>query len=80
MSTYRRFGNAESERMKYYITYCITHPEHTPTTATGLVEAPTRLNLDVRLARGVGKWKKRGYAVEIVKIACIDDLQSVVHD
>jgi hypothetical protein len=60
--------------MKYYVTYCITHPEHTPTTSTGMVEARTRLDLDVCLSRGVGKWKKQGYAVEIVKVACIDDI------
>jgi hypothetical protein len=66
--------------MKYYVTYCITHPEHTPTTSTGMVEARTRLDLDVLLARGVGKWKKRGYAIEIVKVACIDDVQSSVRE
>ncbi len=66
----------KTQRMKYYVTYSITHPEHTPTTATGMVEARSRMDLDVRLARGVGKWKKQGYAVEIVKVACIDNLQS----
>jgi hypothetical protein len=64
--------------MKYYVTYCITHPEHTPTISTGMVEARTRLDLEVRLERGVGKWKKQGYAIEIVKIACIDDVQSTI--
>jgi hypothetical protein len=64
--------------MKYYITYCITHPEHTPTISTGMVEARTRLDLEVRLERGVGKWKKQGYAIEIVKIACMDDVQSTI--
>jgi hypothetical protein len=59
--------------MKYYVTYCITHPAHTPTTSTGMVEARTRLDLDVSLSKGIGTWKKRGYAVEIVKVACIDD-------
>jgi hypothetical protein len=59
--------------MKYYVTYCITHPEHTPTTSTGMVEARTRLDLDASLSRGIGKWKKQGYAIEIVKVACIDD-------
>jgi hypothetical protein len=59
--------------MKYYVTYCITHPAHTPTTSTGMVEARTRLDLDASLSRGIGKWKKQGYAVEIVKVACIDD-------
>lgn len=62
--------------MKYYVTYCITHPASTPTTSTGMVEAPTRLDLGVRLSRGVGKWKKLGYNVEIVKISCIDDVQN----
>lgn len=60
--------------MKYYVTYCITHPEHTPTTSTGMVEARTRLDLDVSLSRGVGKWKKQGYTIEIVKVSCIDDI------
>ncbi len=60
--------------MKYYVTYCITHPEHTPTTSTGMVEARTRLDLDVSLSRGVGKWKKQGYTIEIVKVTCIDDI------
>ena len=64
--------------MKYYVTYCITHPTHTPTIATGTVEARTRLDLDGRLARGVGKWKKQGYAVEIVKVACYEDVQSTI--
>ena len=61
--------------MKFYVTYCITHPTYTPTTSTGMVEASTRLNLETRLSRGVGKWKKLGYTVEIVKISCIDDVQ-----
>ena len=64
--------------MKYYVTYCITHPEHTPTTSTGMVEARTRLELEVRLERGVGKWKKQGYTIEIVKVAGIDDGQSTI--
>jgi hypothetical protein len=64
--------------MKYYVTYCITHPEHTPTTSTGMVEARTRLDLEARLARGVGKWKKRGYAIEIVKVTSLDDVQSAI--
>lgn len=64
--------------MKYYVTYCITHSKYSPTTSTGMVEARTRLDLDARLARGIGKWKKQGYAVEIVKVTCIDDLQNVI--
>ena len=67
----------EAERMKYYVTYCITHPRHTPTTSTGMVEARTRLDLDGRLARGVDKWKKQGYGVEIVKVASMGEIQSV---
>jgi len=66
--------------MKYYVTYCITHPKHTPTTSTGMVEARTRPDLDVCLTRGVGKWKKQGYDIEIVKVACIDDVQGAVHE
>ena len=66
--------------MKYYVTDCITHPEHTPMTSTGMVEARTRLDLEVRLERGIGKWKKRGYAIEIVKVACIDDVQNAIHE
>jgi len=66
--------------MKYYVTYCITHPQHTPTTSTGMVEARTRLDLDVRLARGVAKWKKQGYAVEIVKVASLGDIQNALHE
>ena len=66
--------------MKYYVTYCITHPEHTPMTSTGMVEAGTRLDLEVRLEKGIGKWKKRGYAIEIVKVACIDDIQNAIHE
>ena len=66
--------------MKYYVTYCITHPQYTPTTSTGMVEARTRLDLDVRLARGVAKWKKQGYAIEIVKVACIGDIQNILHE
>jgi hypothetical protein len=38
-----------------------------------MVEARTRLDLDASLSRGIGKWKKQGYAIEIVKVACIDD-------
>jgi len=59
--------------MKYYVTYCVTHPAHTPTTSTGMVEARTRLDLDACLSRGIGKWKKQGYAIEIMKVACSDD-------
>ncbi len=66
--------------MKYYVTYCITHPQYTPTTSTGMVEARTRLDLDVRLARGVAKWKKQGYAIEIVKVASIGDIQNALHE
>jgi hypothetical protein len=64
--------------MKYYVTYCITHPEHTPTTSTGMVEARSRHELEVRLERGVGKWKKQGYTIEIVKVASNDDVQSTI--
>ena len=63
--------------MKYYVTYCITHPDRTPTTSTGMVEARTRLDLDAGLSRGVVKWQKQGYAIEIVKVACIDDIPQV---
>ena len=66
--------------MKYYVTYCITHPQHTPVTSTGMVEARTRLDLDVRLARGVAKWKKQGYAIEIVKVSCIADIQNTMYE
>ncbi len=66
--------------MKYYVTYCITHPEHTPTTSTGLVEARTRQDLDARLERGIGKWKKRGYSIEIVKVATLEEVPSVVQE
>jgi hypothetical protein len=66
--------------MKYYVTYCITHPQHTPTTSTGMVEARTRLDLETCLTRGVGKWKKQGYAIEIVKVACIEDIQNAKYD
>ena len=41
--------------MKFSVTYRITHPQRSPTTATGMVEARTRRDLEVRLARGVGK-------------------------
>ena len=57
--------------MKYYVTYCITHPACTPTTATGAVEARTRLELEGRLARGIALWKTRDYTVTIMKIACV---------
>lgn len=70
----------KAESIKYYVTYSITHPEYTPTTATGLVEARTRLDLDGRLARGIGMWKKRGYGVEIVKVTCMDDFQWAAQD
>jgi hypothetical protein len=66
--------------MKYYVTYCITHPERTPVTSTGLVEARTRMDLEARLEKGVGKWKKRGYAIEIMKVSCIEEVQSVVQE
>ncbi len=64
----------KAEIMKYYVTYCITHPDHTPTTSTGMVEARTRLDLNISLSRGIGKWKRRGYDIEIVKVSCIDDI------
>ncbi len=70
----------KAESIKYYVKYSITHPGHTPTTATGLVEAHTRLDLDGRLARGIDMWKKRGYGVEIVKVTCMDDFQWAVQD
>jgi hypothetical protein len=66
--------------MKYYVTYCITHPQHTPTTATGMIEARTRQDLEIRLDRGVGAWKKRGYTVEIMKIASIDTIQNATSE
>jgi hypothetical protein len=66
--------------MKYYVTYCITHPERTPVTSTGLVEARTRMDLEARLEKGVGKWKKWGYAIEIMKVSCIEEVQSVVQE
>jgi hypothetical protein len=61
--------------MKFYVTYCITHPEHSPTTATGPVEAHTRQDLENLLARGIGKWKKQGYAIEIIKVTCLEALR-----
>jgi hypothetical protein len=64
----------KAEIMKYYVTYCITHPDHTPTTSTGMVEARTRLDLNISLSRGIHKWKKQGYDIEIVKVSCIDDM------
>ena len=70
----------KEESMKYYVTYRITHPGHTPTTATGTVEARTQHDLELGLARGVGKWKKQGYVIEIVKVACFEHSQSVTHD
>jgi len=66
------------ERMKYYITYSITNPQYTPTTATGMVEAGTRRDLEVRLERGVELWKKQGYMVEIIKVASIDIAQPII--
>lgn len=66
--------------MKYYVTYRITHPEHTPTTATGTVEARTQHDLELGLARGVGKWKKQGFVIEIVKVACFEHGQSITHE
>ena len=45
---------------------------------SGEYEARTRLDLEARLERGVGKWKKRGYSIEIVKVACIEEVQSAV--
>jgi hypothetical protein len=60
--------------MKYYVTYCITHPASTPTTATGPVEAHTRLELEAALTRGIAQWKARGYTVSITKVACIEEL------
>ena len=70
----------KAESMKYYVTYCITHPEHTPMTSTGLVEARTRLDLDARLERGIVKWKKRGYSIDIVKVACIEEEHSAIKE
>ena len=60
--------------MKFYVTYCVTHPKHSPTTATGAVEARTRQDLEDRLTRGVEKWKKQGYAIEIIKVTCLEVL------
>ena len=65
--------------MKYYVTYCITHSQHTPMTSTGMVEARTRPDLQIRLERGIEKWKKRGYTIEIVKVACSDDVQNATY-
>ena len=62
--------------MKFSVTYRITHPHWSPTTATGTVEARTRQDLEVRLARGVGKWKTRGYTIEIVKVTCLEELRT----
>jgi hypothetical protein len=59
--------------MKYYVTYSITHPVHTSTTSTGMVEARTRVNLEIGLARGVRKWEKQGYTVKILKVASMED-------
>jgi hypothetical protein len=39
-----------------------------------MVEARTRLDLNISLSRGISKWKKQGYDIEIVKISCIDDM------
>ncbi len=64
--------------MKFYVTYCITHLAHTPTTATGTVDARSRQDLEIRLERGVGQWKKRGYSVEIVKVACFENAKSAL--
>ena len=61
--------------MKFSVTYRITHPQRSPTTATGMVEARTRQDLEVRLARAVGKWKTRGYTIEIVKVTCLEALR-----
>ena len=66
--------------MKYYITYCITHPKYTPTTATGAVEACTRLELEGRLTRGIAQWKTRGYTVTITKIASVENLRGNPHE
>ena len=60
--------------MKYSVTYRIIHPDHTPTTSTGMVEARTRLELDAGLNRSVVKWKKQGYTIEIVIVTCIDEI------
>jgi len=49
-------------------------------TSTGIVEVPTRPDLEIRLERGIGKWKKRGYNIEKVKVACIDDVQKAIHE
>ena len=60
--------------MKFYVTYCVTHPKYSPTTATGAVEARTRQDLEDRLTRGVEKWKKQGYTIEIIKVTCLEVL------
>ncbi len=57
--------------MKYYITYRITHPQYTPTTATGVVRARGFQKLKKPIqARGIKKWKTQDYAVEILKRIC----------
>jgi hypothetical protein len=68
------FEKEGSNTMKYYVTYCVTHPIYTPTTATGPVEAFTRIELEAGLARGIAKWKARGYTVTITKVACVEEL------
>ncbi len=70
----------KEESMKYYVTYRITHPGHTSTTATGTVEARTQHDLELGLAKGVGKWKKQGYTIEIVKVVCFEYGQSMAHE
>ena len=59
--------------MKYYVTYSITHPVNTSMTATGMVEARNRVNLEIGLARGIRKWEKQGYTIEIIKVASMED-------
>lgn len=45
-----------------------------------MVEARTRQDLEIRLDKGVGTWKKRGYTVEIMKIASIDAIQNATSE
>src|SRR5258708_25382120 len=72
-SLFERQERGEHE-MIFYVTYRITHPEHSPTSATGTVEAPTRQDLEVRLARRVGKSKTPCYTIEILKVTCLEAL------
>jgi hypothetical protein len=37
-----------------------------------MVEARSRVNLEIGLARGIRKWEKQGYTVEILKVASME--------